>query len=153
MLSYGLLRPNCLFPSAGVQLVFSSFSQLVENCVCLLRNLSYQVHREVPSCERYAETAPINQGPAPGTHKGGCFGSRKGKGQYQADRTGVSLKCLRLLVAEALYADFHTLPLFPFPLLSPCFPPSTHPSFLDEWFSKGKILLCVLGLSDLTNAD
>ncbi|XP_077589612.1 catenin delta-1-like isoform X2 [Stigmatopora nigra] len=57
-------------------------NKLVENCMCLLRNLSYQVHREVPSCERYAETAPVNQGPPPGAHKGGCFGSRKGKDEW-----------------------------------------------------------------------
>ncbi|XP_062281177.1 catenin delta-1-like isoform X1 [Scomber scombrus] len=57
-------------------------NKLVENCVCLLRNLSYQVHREVPSCERYAESAPVNQGPAPGANKGGCFGSRKGKDEW-----------------------------------------------------------------------
>ncbi|XP_061756100.1 catenin delta-1-like isoform X4 [Nerophis ophidion] len=57
-------------------------NKLVENCMCLLRNLSYQVHREVPSCDRYAESAPINQGPAPGSNKGGCFGSRKGKDEW-----------------------------------------------------------------------
>uniref|UniRef100_A0A665T5C2 Catenin delta 1 n=1 Tax=Echeneis naucrates TaxID=173247 RepID=A0A665T5C2_ECHNA len=56
-------------------------NKLVENCVCLLRNLSYQVHREVPGCERYAETTPLGQAPAP-TNKGGCFGSRKGKDDW-----------------------------------------------------------------------
>ncbi|XP_037531206.1 catenin delta-1 [Nematolebias whitei] len=55
--------------------------KLVENCVCLLRNLSYQVHREIPGCERYAEAAPLNQGSAQ-AHKGGCFGSRKGKDEW-----------------------------------------------------------------------
>uniref|UniRef100_A0A3Q0RDL3 Catenin delta 1 n=1 Tax=Amphilophus citrinellus TaxID=61819 RepID=A0A3Q0RDL3_AMPCI len=59
-------------------------NKLVENCVCLLRNLSYQVHREVPGCERYAETIPVNQGGAPAS-KGGCFGSRKGKGKKDGD--------------------------------------------------------------------
>ncbi|KAM4732113.1 catenin delta-1-like isoform 4-T4 [Anableps anableps] len=54
-------------------------NKLVENCVCLLRNLSYQVHREVPGCERYAEATPVIQGTA-SANKGGCFGSRKGKG-------------------------------------------------------------------------
>ncbi|MCI4376173.1 hypothetical protein PGIGA_G00185220 [Pangasianodon gigas] len=57
-------------------------NKLVENSVCLLRNLSYQVHREVPGCERYQETAPVNQGPAPANHKGGCFSSRKGKDEW-----------------------------------------------------------------------
>lgn len=54
----------------------------MENCVCLLRNLSYQVHREVPGSERFMETMALNQGPPP-ANKGGCFGSRKGKGQCQ----------------------------------------------------------------------
>ncbi|NWY07658.1 CTND1 protein, partial [Nothoprocta ornata] len=54
-------------------------SKLVENCVCLLRNLSYQVHREIPHAERYQETplAPANSsGPPPAS----CFGAKKGKG-------------------------------------------------------------------------
>uniref|UniRef100_A0A8C5DZ53 Catenin delta-1-like n=1 Tax=Gouania willdenowi TaxID=441366 RepID=A0A8C5DZ53_GOUWI len=55
-------------------------NKLVENCVCLLRNLSYQVHREIPGCERYAETIPVNQGSTT-ANKGGCFGARKGKGE------------------------------------------------------------------------
>ncbi|CAI5652270.1 unnamed protein product [Oreochromis niloticus] len=59
-------------------------NKLVENCVCLLRNLSYQVHREIPGCEQYAEAIPVNQGPAPAS-KGGCFGSRKGKGKKDVD--------------------------------------------------------------------
>lgn len=54
--------------------------QLIENCVCLLRNLSYHVHHEIPGSERYQEAVPINQGPAPSSQKGGCFSSRKGKG-------------------------------------------------------------------------
>lgn len=54
--------------------------QLIENCMCLLRNLSYHVHHEIPGSERYQEAVPINQGPAPSGQKGGCFSSRKGKG-------------------------------------------------------------------------
>uniref|UniRef100_A0A667XRL4 Catenin delta 1 n=1 Tax=Myripristis murdjan TaxID=586833 RepID=A0A667XRL4_9TELE len=60
-------------------------NKLVENSVCLLRNLSYHVHREVPGSERYAEATPLNQGPAPASNKGGCFGSRKGKGKKDVD--------------------------------------------------------------------
>uniref|UniRef100_A0A8C1LJZ2 Catenin (cadherin-associated protein), delta 1 n=1 Tax=Cyprinus carpio TaxID=7962 RepID=A0A8C1LJZ2_CYPCA len=45
-------------------------NKLIENSVCLLRNLSYQVHREIPGSERYQETIPVNQGPAP-SQKGG----------------------------------------------------------------------------------
>ncbi|KAJ3588213.1 hypothetical protein NHX12_011807 [Muraenolepis orangiensis] len=57
-------------------------NKLVENSVCLLRNLSYHVHREIPGCERFAEAAPLNQGPAPSSQKGGCFGSKKGKDEW-----------------------------------------------------------------------
>ncbi|XP_076001330.1 catenin delta-1 isoform X3 [Genypterus blacodes] len=60
-------------------------NKLIENSVCLLRNLSYHVHREIPGCERFQEAAPINQGPAPSTQKGGCFSSRKGKGRKDED--------------------------------------------------------------------
>ncbi|XP_036956978.1 catenin delta-1 isoform X2 [Acanthopagrus latus] len=60
-------------------------NKLIENSVCLLRNLSYQVHREIPGCERYQEAPPINQGPAPSSQKGGCFSSRKSKGRKDED--------------------------------------------------------------------
>lgn len=54
--------------------------------MCLLRNLSYQVHREIPGCERYQEAVPLNQGPAPSSQKGGCFSSRKSKGLCERGR-------------------------------------------------------------------
>ncbi|XP_061580906.1 catenin delta-1 isoform X1 [Cololabis saira] len=57
-------------------------NKLIENSVCLLRNLSYHVHREIPGWERYQETTPINQGPAPSSQKSGCFSSRKGKDEW-----------------------------------------------------------------------
>uniref|UniRef100_A0A672ZAD3 Catenin (cadherin-associated protein), delta 1 n=1 Tax=Sphaeramia orbicularis TaxID=375764 RepID=A0A672ZAD3_9TELE len=60
-------------------------NKLIENSVCLLRNLSYQVHREIPGCERYQEAPPLNQGPAPSSQKGGCFSSRKSKGRKDDD--------------------------------------------------------------------
>uniref|UniRef100_A0A8C2Q573 Catenin (cadherin-associated protein), delta 1 n=1 Tax=Cyprinus carpio TaxID=7962 RepID=A0A8C2Q573_CYPCA len=56
-------------------------NKLIENSVCLLRNLSYQVHREIPGSERYQEMTPVNQGPAP-SQKGSCFSSRKGKDEW-----------------------------------------------------------------------
>ncbi|KAM9770873.1 LOW QUALITY PROTEIN: catenin delta-1 [Menidia menidia] len=60
-------------------------NKLVENCVCLLRNLSYHVHREIPGFDRYQETAPVNQGPAPPGQRGGCFSARRGKGKKDED--------------------------------------------------------------------
>lgn len=59
--------------------------------MCLLRNLSYQVHREIPGCERYQEAAPLNQGPAPSSQKGGCFSSRKSKGLSERARRALCI--------------------------------------------------------------
>lgn len=75
-----------LFPHSD--LVFVSWLQLIENSVCLLRNLSYQVHREIPGCERFQEALPLNQGPAPSGQKGGCFSSRKSKGLCRVTSVG-----------------------------------------------------------------
>ncbi|XP_014683304.1 catenin delta-1 isoform X5 [Equus asinus] len=58
-----------------------SDSKLVENCVCLLRNLSYQVHREIPQAERYQE-APPNVANNAGPHAASCFGAKKGKDEW-----------------------------------------------------------------------
>uniref|UniRef100_A0A8C2LT39 Catenin delta 1 n=1 Tax=Cricetulus griseus TaxID=10029 RepID=A0A8C2LT39_CRIGR len=57
-----------------------SDSKLVENCVCLLRNLSYQVHREIPQAERYQEALP-SVANSTGPHAASCFGAKKGKGK------------------------------------------------------------------------
>lgn len=57
-----------------------SDSKLVENCVCLLRNLSYQVHREIPQAERYQEALPTVAN-STGPHAASCFGAKKGKGK------------------------------------------------------------------------
>ncbi|XP_051022785.1 catenin delta-1 isoform X9 [Acomys russatus] len=58
-----------------------SDSKLVENCVCLLRNLSYQVHREIPQAERYQEALPSVANNA-GPHAASCFGAKKGKDEW-----------------------------------------------------------------------
>ncbi|XP_008405914.1 catenin delta-1 isoform X2 [Poecilia reticulata] len=56
-------------------------SKLTENCVCLLRNLSYHVHKEIPNYEAYDESKQANSNPAPSSQRAGCFSSRKGKGR------------------------------------------------------------------------
>ncbi|XP_038960800.1 catenin delta-1 isoform X5 [Rattus norvegicus] len=58
-----------------------SDSKLVENCVCLLRNLSYQVHREIPQAERYQEALP-SVANSTGPHAASCFGAKKGKDEW-----------------------------------------------------------------------
>ncbi|XP_041029896.1 catenin delta-1 isoform X1 [Carcharodon carcharias] len=61
-------------------------SKLVENCVCLLRNLSFQVHREIPDAARFQEAAAGAGGPAGASQpKASCFGGKKGKGRKGTD--------------------------------------------------------------------
>ncbi|MEQ2229705.1 hypothetical protein ILYODFUR_021581 [Ilyodon furcidens] len=60
-------------------------NKLTENCVCLLRNLSYHVHIEVPGAERYQETTPNSQGSASFSQKSRRFSSRRGKGKKNDD--------------------------------------------------------------------
>ncbi|XP_061622556.1 ARVCF delta catenin family member b isoform X6 [Phyllopteryx taeniolatus] len=58
----------------------------VENCVCIMRNLSYHVHKEVPGAERFQDpSAPQTPGSA-GPHRkkddAGCFGGKKAKEEW-----------------------------------------------------------------------
>ncbi|XP_078808744.1 ARVCF delta catenin family member b isoform X14 [Oryzias latipes] len=62
----------------------------VENCVCIMRNLSYHVHKEVPGAERFQDpSAPQAPGSA-GPHRkkkddAGCFGGKKAKGKKNGE--------------------------------------------------------------------
>ncbi|XP_077097092.1 ARVCF delta catenin family member b isoform X40 [Siphateles boraxobius] len=59
----------------------------VENCVCIMRNLSYHVHKEIPGAEKFQDPSAL-QGPgSAGTQRkkkddAGCFGGKKAKGHY-----------------------------------------------------------------------
>lgn len=55
--------------------------------MCLLRNLSYQVHREIPHAERYQET-PLAPANSAGPHAASCFGAKKGKGLLGGSSVG-----------------------------------------------------------------
>ncbi|XP_055511409.1 ARVCF delta catenin family member b isoform X2 [Leucoraja erinacea] len=62
----------------------------VENCVCIMRNLSYQVHREVPGADKFREPTADQQPGGGGAHKkkkddSGCFGGKKAKGKRNVD--------------------------------------------------------------------
>lgn len=59
--------------------------KLVENVVCLLRNLSYHIHREIPQAEKYQEM-PQNSSAEPQNQS--CFGVRRGKGKKNSEETG-----------------------------------------------------------------
>ncbi|XP_049620553.1 splicing regulator ARVCF isoform X2 [Suncus etruscus] len=62
----------------------------VENCVCIMRNLSYHVHKEVPGADRYQESEPGPPGGTVGSHRrrredAGCFGGKKVKGKKDGE--------------------------------------------------------------------
>nr|XP_019949373.1 PREDICTED: armadillo repeat protein deleted in velo-cardio-facial syndrome isoform X1 [Paralichthys olivaceus] len=59
----------------------------VENCVCIMRNLSYHVHKEVPGAEQFQDpSAPQAPGSAGPQRKkkddAGCFGGKKAKEEW-----------------------------------------------------------------------
>ncbi|XP_057621077.1 splicing regulator ARVCF isoform X1 [Chionomys nivalis] len=59
----------------------------VENCVCIMRNLSYHVHKEVPGADRYQEAEPGIQGSATASQRrrkddASCFGGKKAKEEW-----------------------------------------------------------------------
>ncbi|RXN32017.1 armadillo repeat deleted in velo-cardio-facial syndrome -like protein [Labeo rohita] len=62
----------------------------VENCVCIMRNLSYHVHKEVPGAEKFQDPSTL-QGPgSAGTQRkkkddAGCFGGKKAKGRKNGE--------------------------------------------------------------------
>ncbi|KAM4827491.1 splicing regulator ARVCF isoform 3-T3 [Thomomys bottae] len=62
----------------------------VENCVCIMRNLSYHVHKEVPGADRYQEAEPGPPGSATGSQRrrrddASCFGGKKAKGKKDSE--------------------------------------------------------------------
>ncbi|XP_073806830.1 ARVCF delta catenin family member b isoform X43 [Danio rerio] len=57
----------------------------VENCVCIMRNLSYHVHKEVPGAEKFQDPSALQAPGSAGTQRkkkddAGCFGGKKAKG-------------------------------------------------------------------------
>ncbi|KAM6930579.1 ARVCF delta catenin family member b isoform 8-T8 [Xenentodon cancila] len=59
----------------------------VENCVCIMRNLSYHVHKEVPGAEKFQDPsvfqAPGSAGPQrKKKDDAGCFGGKKAKEEW-----------------------------------------------------------------------
>ncbi|XP_025022383.1 armadillo repeat protein deleted in velo-cardio-facial syndrome isoform X2 [Python bivittatus] len=62
----------------------------VENCVCIMRNLSYHVHKEIPGADKYRELENSQLGSLGGSQKkkkddAGCFGGKKAKGKKNGD--------------------------------------------------------------------
>ncbi|KAM4702897.1 catenin delta-1 [Rhinophrynus dorsalis] len=63
-------------------------SKLIENVVCLLRNLSYHIHHEIPSAEKYQEPP---QSIYVETKNPSCFGVRRGKGNKMSEETAAEI--------------------------------------------------------------
>uniref|UniRef100_A0A8C1PJJ4 ARVCF delta catenin family member a n=1 Tax=Cyprinus carpio TaxID=7962 RepID=A0A8C1PJJ4_CYPCA len=85
----------------------------VENCVCILRNLSYHVHKEVPGAEKFHIQAANHSAKPGGHHKkkdeSDCFGGRttKGKrhgaGEKKSGGVDLSKRSLPMKGLELLY--------------------------------------------------
>uniref|UniRef100_A0A087XXP7 ARVCF delta catenin family member b n=1 Tax=Poecilia formosa TaxID=48698 RepID=A0A087XXP7_POEFO len=59
----------------------------VENCVCIMRNLSYHVHKEVPGAERFQDPSALQAPGSAGPQRkkkddAGCFGGKKAKEEW-----------------------------------------------------------------------
>ncbi|KAK1806863.1 hypothetical protein P4O66_005350 [Electrophorus voltai] len=62
----------------------------VENCVCIMRNLSYHVHKEVPGAEKYQDASELTVPGSAGPQRkkkddAGCFGGKKAKGRRNGE--------------------------------------------------------------------
>uniref|UniRef100_A0A1A7XKX9 Armadillo repeat gene deleted in velocardiofacial syndrome b n=3 Tax=Iconisemion striatum TaxID=60296 RepID=A0A1A7XKX9_9TELE len=71
----------------------------VENCVCIMRNLSYHVHKEVPGAEKFQDPSSLQAPGSAGPQRkkkddAGCFGGKKAKEEWfnQGRKTGESDK-------------------------------------------------------------
>lgn len=65
-----------------------SLVQSVENCVCILRNLSYHVHKEIPGAERFQEPhQPRSAGQQRKKNESDCLGGKRTKGWRSANNT------------------------------------------------------------------
>lgn len=77
--------------------------------MCIMRNLSYQVHREVPGADKFREPTADQQPGGGGAHKkkkddSGCFGGKKAKGKSAA-RKITELNCNVQLIGVVLCCD------------------------------------------------
>ncbi|KAG8011699.1 Armadillo repeat protein deleted in velo-cardio-facial syndrome-like protein [Nibea albiflora] len=62
----------------------------VENCVCIMRNLSYHVHKEVPGAEKFQDPSALQAPGSGGPQRkkkddAGCFGGKKAKGRKNGE--------------------------------------------------------------------
>lgn len=65
----------------------------MENCVCIMRNLSYHVHKEIPGAEKFTDPSALQAPGSVGPQRkkkddAGCFGGKKAKGERQGRHRG-----------------------------------------------------------------
>uniref|UniRef100_A0A8C7SG81 ARVCF delta catenin family member n=1 Tax=Oncorhynchus mykiss TaxID=8022 RepID=A0A8C7SG81_ONCMY len=67
----------------------------VENCVCIMRNLSYHVHKEIPGAEKFTDPSVLQAPGSAGPQRkkkddAGCFGGKKAKEEWfnQGEKNG-----------------------------------------------------------------
>ncbi|XP_055775523.1 splicing regulator ARVCF-like isoform X9 [Salvelinus fontinalis] len=71
----------------------------VENCVCIMRNLSYHVHKEIPGAEKFTDPSVLQAPGSVGPQRkkkddAGCFGGKKAKEEWfnQGRKNGENAK-------------------------------------------------------------
>ncbi|XP_024294185.1 armadillo repeat protein deleted in velo-cardio-facial syndrome isoform X15 [Oncorhynchus tshawytscha] len=62
----------------------------VENCVCIMRNLSYHVHKEIPGAEKFTDPSVLQAPSSAGPQRkkkddAGCFGGKKAKARKNGE--------------------------------------------------------------------
>ncbi|XP_041691694.2 armadillo repeat protein deleted in velo-cardio-facial syndrome homolog isoform X2 [Coregonus clupeaformis] len=62
----------------------------VENCVCIMRNLSYHVHKEIPGAEKFTDPSVLHAPGSAGPQRkkkddAGCFGGKKAKARKNGE--------------------------------------------------------------------
>ncbi|XP_031685687.1 ARVCF delta catenin family member b isoform X21 [Oncorhynchus kisutch] len=62
----------------------------VENCVCIMRNLSYHVHKEIPGAEKFTDPSVLQAPGSAGPQRkkkddAGCFGGKKAKARKNGE--------------------------------------------------------------------
>ncbi|XP_064882823.1 splicing regulator ARVCF-like isoform X13 [Oncorhynchus nerka] len=62
----------------------------VENCVCIMRNLSYHVHKEIPGAEKFTDPSVLQAPGSAGPQRkkkddAGCFGGKKAKARKNCE--------------------------------------------------------------------
>lgn len=67
--------------------------------MCIMRNLSYHVHKEVPGAEMFQDPSVLQAPGSAGPQRkkkddAGCFGGKKAKGEIEKHHCTISTSCI-----------------------------------------------------------